>query len=63
VTLAEARDKGASFQWRAANAAGKDVTLSIAPEYNNFEMGESFGNLYGPFRRAALKLMKPPIQG
>ncbi len=45
----------------AAKAAGKDVTLVVAPEYNHFEMGESFGNPYGPSGRAALALMKLPI--
>jgi arylformamidase len=45
----------------AAQAAGKDITLIEAPHYNHFEMGESFGNPYGPSGRAALTLMKLPI--
>ncbi len=45
----------------AAKAAGKDVTLIVAPEFNHFEMGESFGNPYGPSGRAALTLMKLSI--
>lgn len=45
----------------AAKAAGKMVELIEAPNYNHFEMGESFGNPYGPSGRAALALMKLPI--
>jgi len=45
----------------AANAAGKSVELIEAPNYNHFEMGESFGNPYGPSGRASLALMKLPI--
>jgi arylformamidase len=45
----------------AAKAAGKDVELIAAPDYNHFEMGESFGNPYGPSGRASLALMKLPI--
>jgi arylformamidase len=45
----------------AAKAAGKAVELIEAPHYNHFEMGESFGNPYGPSGRAALALMKLPI--
>jgi arylformamidase len=45
----------------AVKAAGKPVELIEAPNYNHFEMGESFGNPYGPGGRAALALMKLPI--
>ena len=45
----------------AAKAAGKDALLIEAPDYNHFEMGESFGNPYGPSGRASLALMKLPI--
>jgi arylformamidase len=45
----------------AAKAAGKTVQLIEAPNYNHFEMGESFGNPYGPSGRASLALMKLPI--
>jgi len=45
----------------AAKAAGKTVELIEAPNYNHFEMGESFGNPYGPSGRASLALMKLPI--
>jgi arylformamidase len=45
----------------AVKAAGKSVELIEAPNYNHFEMGESFGNPYGPSGRAALSLMKLPI--
>ena len=45
----------------AAKAAGKDVELIAAPDFNHFEMGESFGNPYGPSGRASLALMKLPI--
>jgi len=45
----------------AAKAAGKDVELIASPDYNHFEMGESFGNPYGPSGRASLALMKLPI--
>jgi arylformamidase len=45
----------------ACKAAGKDVQLIVAPNYNHFEMGESFANPYGPNGRAALALMKLPI--
>jgi arylformamidase len=47
----------------AVKAAGKSVELIEAPDYNHFEMGESFGNPYGPSGRAALALMKLPILG
>lgn len=47
----------------AIKAAGKNVELIQAPHYNHFEMGESFGNPYGPSGRAALALMKLPILG
>jgi arylformamidase len=47
----------------AVKAAGKSVELIEAPDYNHFEMGESFGNPYGPSGRAALSLMKLPILG
>jgi arylformamidase len=42
----------------AVKAAGKPVELLEAPDYNHFEMCESFGNPYGPNGLAALKLMK-----
>lgn len=45
----------------ACKTAGKDVQLIVAPNYNHFEMGESFANPYGPNGRAALALMKLPI--
>ena len=45
----------------AAKAAGKNVQLIEARDYNHPEMGESFGNPYGPNGRAALSLMKLPI--
>jgi arylformamidase len=45
----------------AAKAAGKDVELIVAANYNHFEMGESFANPYGPNGRAALALMGLPI--
>jgi arylformamidase len=47
----------------AVKTAGKSVELIEAPDYNHFEMGESFGNPYGPSGRAALSLMKLPILG
>jgi arylformamidase len=47
----------------AVKAAGKSVELIEAPNYNHLEMGESFGNPYGPSGRAALSLMKLPILG
>lgn len=47
----------------AAKGAGKDVQLIEARDYNHPEMGESFGNPYGPNGRAALSLMKLPILG
>jgi arylformamidase len=47
----------------AVEAAGKSVQLIEAPNYNHYEMGESFGNPYGPSGRAALALMKLPILG
>jgi arylformamidase len=42
----------------AVKAAGKPVELLEAPNFNHFEMCESFGNPYGPNGLAALKLMK-----
>ena len=42
-------------------AAGKHCEYVLASDYNHFEMGESFGNPYGPSGRAALELMKLPI--
>ena len=42
----------------AVKAAGKPVELLEAPDFNHFEMCESFGNPYGPNGLAALKLMK-----
>jgi len=47
----------------AVKAAGKSGDLIEAPNYNHYEMGESFGNPYGPSGRAALALMKLPILG
>jgi len=47
----------------AAKAAGKSVELIEAPNYNHYEMGESYGNPYGPSGRAALALMQLPILG
>jgi arylformamidase len=47
----------------AVKAAGKSVELIEAPNYNHYEMGESFGNPYGPSGRATLALMKLPILG
>jgi arylformamidase len=46
----------------ALSAAGKDVTLIVAPGYNHFEFAETFANPYGPLGRASLKLMglQPP---
>jgi arylformamidase len=41
----------------ALRAAGKDVTLIVAPGYNHFEFAETFANPYGPLGRAALELM------
>lgn len=45
----------------AVKAAGKPIQLIEAPDYNHFEMGESFGSPYGPSGRASLALMKLPI--
>jgi arylformamidase len=42
----------------AVKAADKPVELLEAPNFNHFEMCESFGNPYGPNGLAALKLMK-----
>jgi arylformamidase len=47
----------------AVKAVGKSVELIEAPDYNHYEMGESFGNPYGPSGRASLTLMKLPILG
>jgi arylformamidase len=47
----------------AVKAAGKAVELIEAPHFNHFEMGESFGNPYGPSGRAVLALMKLPVLG
>ena len=41
----------------ALAAAGKDVTLIVAPGYNHFEFAETFANPYGPMGRASLQLM------
>jgi len=41
----------------ALKAAGKDVTLIVAPGYNHFEFAETFANPYGPLGRASLQLM------
>jgi arylformamidase len=54
----QARDFAAAIK-----AAGKSVEIVEAPHYNHFEMGESFGNPYGPSGGAALSLMKLPILG
>jgi arylformamidase len=45
----------------AAKGAGKNVQLIEARDYNHPEMGESFGNPYGPNGRAALALMNLSI--
>jgi arylformamidase len=42
----------------AVRAAGKQIELVEAPDYNHFEMVESLSNPYGPNGRAALALMK-----
>jgi arylformamidase len=42
----------------AAKAAGKQVELIAAANYNHFQMCESLGNPYGPNGRAALSLVK-----
>jgi arylformamidase len=42
----------------AVKAAGKQVELIGAPDYNHFEMCESLGNPYGANGHAALALMK-----
>ena len=47
----------------ALKAASKTQELYVAPDYNHYEMGESFGNPYGPSGRAALSLMKLPVLG
>ena len=54
----QARDFAAAIK-----VAGKSGELIEAPNYNHYEMGESFGNPYGPSGRAALALMKLPILG
>jgi len=54
----QARDFAAAIK-----TAGKSVELIEAPNYNHYEMGESFGNPYGPSGRATLALMKLPILG
>jgi arylformamidase len=54
----QARDFAAAIK-----AAGKSIELIQAPNYNHYEMGESFGNPYGPSGRAALTLMQLPILG
>ena len=54
----QARDFAAAIK-----AAGKSVETIEAPNYNHYEMGESFGNPYGPSGRAALALMQLPILG
>jgi len=47
----------------AVKAAGQTAELIEAPHFNHFEMGESFGNPYGPSGRATLALMKLPVLG
>jgi arylformamidase len=42
----------------AAKAAGKDVTLIVAPNYNHWELQETLANPYGWAGRAALAMMK-----
>ena len=42
----------------AAKAAGKDVTLIVAPNYNHWELQETLANPYGFGGRAALAMMK-----
>jgi len=41
----------------AATAAGKQVELLVAKNYNHFEIGETLGNPYGVLGRAALRMM------
>jgi arylformamidase len=41
----------------AAKALGKSAELTVALNYNHFEMGETLGNPYGPNGRAALRMM------
>jgi arylformamidase len=42
----------------ALNAAGKPVRLIVGQDYNQFEIGETLNNPYGPFGRAALEMMR-----
>jgi arylformamidase len=42
----------------ALKAAGKQVELITAENFNHFETEESLGNPYGPNGRAALALMQ-----
>jgi len=41
----------------ALQAAGKTVSLIVAPGYNHFEFAETFANPYGPLGRASLQIM------
>lgn len=42
----------------ALKGAGKPVQLTVAENYNHFEIGETLNNPYGPFGRAALEMMR-----
>jgi arylformamidase len=42
----------------ALRAAGKPVTLIVAPGYNHFEVGETIGHPYALLGRAAMGMMK-----
>jgi arylformamidase len=42
----------------ALRAAGKTVTLIVAPGYNHFEVGETIGHPYAVLGRAAMQMMK-----
>ena len=41
----------------AVGKSGKQVELTVAKNYNHFEIGETLANPYGVLGRAALKLM------
>jgi hypothetical protein len=49
--------------WVALGRWPAAIRALEAPNYNHYEMGESFGNPYGPSGRAALALMKLSILG
>jgi arylformamidase len=69
VVVAYGTNETPEFQRQARDFAaavktfGKSLELIEAPDYNHFEMGESFGNPYGPSGRASLSLMRLPILG